>query len=180
MKLQALASVAVLLCTGFVSAMPNQQWGDNCYKCEYKYDDCGKEYGGYDVSLPYIHPRSLPSMHIVFPPYLPSLPSCGITTNHQSTPNLPSPHFTPTPPQLPKPSFHLLSKPTTPTKLTTAIQRSYNSCYESFDQCYPKPYCKEDECHKCEYKNDNCGKKYGGYVFLQTPTSLPPYLPSLL
>lgn len=96
MKLQALASVAVLLCTGFVSAMPNQQWGDNCYKCEYKYDDCGKEYGGYDVSLPYIHPRSLPSMHIVLPPYLPSLPSCGITTNHQPSPNLPSPHFTPT------------------------------------------------------------------------------------
>lgn len=51
MKLQALASVAVLLCTGFVSAMPNQQWGDNCYKCEYKYDDCGNEYGGYDISL---------------------------------------------------------------------------------------------------------------------------------
>ncbi len=54
MKIQALASLVVLLCTGFVSALLNQQWDDSCYKCEYKYDDCGKKYGGYDIT----HPRS--------------------------------------------------------------------------------------------------------------------------
>lgn len=61
MKLQALASVAVLLCTGFVSAMPNQQWDDSCFKCEYKYDDCGKEYGGYEISL-FRYPSSIASI----------------------------------------------------------------------------------------------------------------------
>ena len=51
MKFQALASIAVLLCTSAATAVPNQQWDDSCYKCEYKYDDCGKEYGGYVMIL---------------------------------------------------------------------------------------------------------------------------------
>jgi len=44
--------------------------------------------------------------------------------------------------------------------------RYYDSCYQSFDWFYPKPYCpkceKEKGCYKYEWKNDDCGKQYGG------------------
>lgn len=42
-------SLAVLLGAGLASAVPNPNYGEgsSCYKCEYKQDDCGKEYGGY-------------------------------------------------------------------------------------------------------------------------------------
>ncbi|KAI9877660.1 MAG: hypothetical protein M1830_003179 [Pleopsidium flavum] len=43
-----LISLAVLLGSGLASAIPNPNSGESsgCYKCEYRQDDCGKEYGG--------------------------------------------------------------------------------------------------------------------------------------
>lgn len=51
------------------------------------------------------------------------------------------------------------------------LHSSYNSCYQSFDSCYPKPECRDEKCSKCEYQSDDCGNRYGGYV-----TMLHPYI----
>ncbi len=139
----------------------------------------------YDI----IHPKTVPWPHIIHLPFLMSPPSYCTNINHEALPNMRSPHLAPLPPSITSPPSttqpHPLHVPHLPPHLfpSSAIEltssplplRSYNSCYESFDQCYPKPYCppKEDQCHKCEYKQDNCGKKYGGYVSLISLPSFP-------
>jgi hypothetical protein len=49
MKAQTITTLAVFLGAALVSAVPNYYPGekyDECYKCEYYKDDCGKSYGG--------------------------------------------------------------------------------------------------------------------------------------
>lgn len=45
----SLISLAVLLSTGLTLAVPSSGngKGNSCFRCEYKQDDCGREYGGY-------------------------------------------------------------------------------------------------------------------------------------
>ena len=71
MKVSAILSLAALVGSSLAVAIPNGGEDYSCYKCEYRQDDCGNKYGGYDTPksrhpgsdvLP--HPRAYTDQHV--------------------------------------------------------------------------------------------------------------------